>query len=107
MRTRQLSLLLGLALLAAPVLAIDLESAKRQGLVGEQPDGYVGVVRQTPEAAELVRSVNQQRRQSYQDLAERNGVPIDSVATLAGRKLIDRAGPGEYVRGDAGSWVRR
>lgn len=107
MRRLGLTLTLGLALLAAPVLAIDLESAKRQGLVGEQPDGYLGTVRQTPEAAELVRSVNEQRRQSYQDLAKRNGVPVDSVSALAGRKLVDRAGPGEYVRDDAGRWVRR
>jgi uncharacterized protein YdbL (DUF1318 family) len=107
MRTLRLPLLLALALLAAPVLAIDLESAKRQGLVGEQPDGYLGVVRQTPEAAELVRSVNEQRRQSYQDLARRNGVSVDSVATLAGQKLIGRAGSGEYVRSAAGQWQRK
>ena len=107
MRTLRLPLLLTLVLLAAPALAIDLESAKRQGLVGEQPDGYLGAVRQSPEAAELVRAVNEQRRQSYQDLAKRNGVSADSVATLAGRTLIDRAAAGEYVRNAAGQWQRR
>ncbi len=88
------------------MLAVDLDTAKRQGLVGEQPDGYIGVVRSTPEAAELVRSVNVQRRQSYQDLAKRNGVSADSVAALAGKKLIDRAGRGEYVK-EGGRWVQR
>jgi hypothetical protein len=107
MRTLRLPLFLTLSLLAAPVLAIDLESAKRQGLVGEQSDGYLGTVRQSPEAAELARSVNQQRRQSYQDLAKRNGVSVDSVATLAGRKLVDRAPAGEYVRNAAGQWQRK
>lgn len=107
MRTPRLPLLLILVLLAAPALAIDLESAKRQGLVGEQPDGYLGAVRPSPEAAELVRSVNEQRRQSYQDLAKRNGLSVDSVATLAGRKLMDRAAPGEYVKDASGRWVRR
>jgi hypothetical protein len=107
MRTPRLPLLLILVLLAAPALAIDLESAKRQGLVGEQPDGYLGAVRPSPEATELVRSVNEQRRQSYQDLAKRNGLSVDSVATLAGRKLMDRAAPGEYVKDASGRWVRR
>ena len=107
MRTLRLPLLLTLALLAAPVLAIDLEAAKRQGLVGEQPDGYLGAVRQSAEAADLVRSVNAQRRQSYQDLAKRNGVSADSVAALAGRKLIDRTAPGEYVKDASGRWVQR
>lgn len=107
MRTLRLPLLLTLALLAAPVLAIDLEAAKRQGLVGEQPDGYLGAVRQSAEAADLVRSINAQRRQSYQDLAKRNGVSVDSVAALAGRKLIDRTAPGEYVKDASGRWVQR
>jgi uncharacterized protein YdbL (DUF1318 family) len=106
MRSLRNALTLALLLLAAPALAVDLDAAKRQGLVGEQPDGYIGAVRQTPEAAELVRTVNAQRRQSYQDLAKRNGVSVDSVATLAGRKLIDRAGRGEYVK-EGGRWVQR
>jgi hypothetical protein len=107
MKTLRLALILALTVLAAPAYAIDLDAAKRQGLVGEQPDGFLGTVRQTPDAAELVRSVNQQRRQSYQDLAQRNGVSVDSVATLAGRKLVDRAAPGEYVRDAAGQWQRK
>jgi uncharacterized protein YdbL (DUF1318 family) len=107
MKRLRLPLLLTLVVLAAPVLALDLDAAKRQGLVGEQPDGYLGTVRQTPEAAELVRSVNQQRRQSYQDLAKRNGVSVDSVSALAGGKLVERAAPGEYVRSASGQWQRK
>ena len=107
MKTLRLALILALTVVAAPASAIDLDAAKRQGLVGEQPDGFLGTVRQTPEAAELVRSVNEQRRQGYQDLAQRNGVSVDSVATLAGRKLIDRAAPGEYVRDVGGQWQRK
>ena len=107
MKTLRLALILALSVVASPASAIDLDAAKRQGLVGEQPDGYLGTVRQTPEAAELVRSVNQQRRQSYQDLAKRNGVSVDSVATLAGKKLIDRAARGEYVKDASGRWVQR
>jgi len=107
MKTLRLALFLALTVVAAPASAIDLDAAKRQGLVGEQPDGFLGTVRQTPEAAELVRSVNEQRRQGYQDLAKRNGVSVDSVATLAGRKLIDRAAPGEYVRDVGGQWQRK
>jgi uncharacterized protein YdbL (DUF1318 family) len=106
MRSLRSALTLVLVLIAVPALAVDLDTAKRQGLVGEQADGYIGAVRQTPEAAELVRTVNAQRRQSYQDLAKRNGVSVESVATLAGKKLIDRAGRGEYVK-DGGRWVQR
>lgn len=107
MKSLRNALTLVLLLAAVPAFAVDLDSAKRQGLVGEQADGYIGAVRQTPEAAELVRTVNAQRRQSYQDLAKRNGVSVESVATLAGKKLVDRAGRGEYVRDSSGRWVQR
>ena len=107
MKALRSTLLLVLALLAAPAIAIDLDAAKRQGLVGEQPDGYIGAVRPTPEAAELVRTVNAQRVQSYQDLARRNGVSVGSVAALAGQKLVDRAGRGEYVKDSGGRWIQR
>ena len=33
--------------LAGAAFALDLESAKSQGLVGEQPNGYLGVVKAT------------------------------------------------------------
>jgi hypothetical protein len=107
MKSLRNALTLVLLLLAAPALAIDLDTAKRQGLVGEQPDGYLGAVRPTSEAAELIRTVNAQRRQSYQDLAKRNGVSVESVAALAGKKLTDRAGRGEYVQDASGRWVQR
>jgi hypothetical protein len=93
--------------LAQPAWALDLDGAKRQGVLGEQGDGYVGVVKPSPAAAELARDINEKRRQSYADLAKRNGVSADSVARLAGQKLIDRAGPGEYVRPGGGDWVRK
>ncbi len=92
--------------LAQPAMAMDLDGAKRQGILGEQADGYVGIVKPSPAAVELARDINEKRRQSYQDLAKRNGVSADSVARLAGQKLTDRAPPGEYVR-QGGEWVRK
>ena len=42
---------------AGAAFALDLDSAKSQGLVGEQPNGYLGVVKATSEAVELVSDV--------------------------------------------------
>lgn len=44
---------------AGAAFALDLNSAKSQGLVGEQPNGYLGVVKATSEAVELVSDVNE------------------------------------------------
>jgi hypothetical protein len=97
-------LLLGFSSLA---LALDLDAAKAQGLVGEQPDGYLGVVQATPAAVELTANINAQRRAAYERIARDNGIPVAQVATLAGQKAIERTARGNYVRTPGGQWVRK
>ncbi len=89
------------------VLALDLDAAKAQGLVGEQPNGYLGVVKATPEAVELVADINDRRRDAYQRIARENGITLDQVSNLAGQKAIERAGSGTYVRTPDGQWVTK
>ena len=86
--------------------ALDLDEARSQGLIGERFDGYVGVVRQAPGVAELVETVNGQRRRVYEDTARSTGQSLDVVERLAGERQISRARSGWYV--DAGSgWQRK
>ncbi|MED5431894.1 MAG: YdbL family protein, partial [Pseudomonadota bacterium] len=64
-----------IALLASmAAYALDLDGAKGQGLVGEQPDGYLGVVKATPQAVELVSDINAKRRDAYERIARQNGI---------------------------------
>lgn len=102
-------LLVALALgLALPAAALDLDTAKRQGQVGEQTDGYVGAVRPDApaEVRALVADVNARRRAAYEEVARKNGTPIEAVAALAGQKLIDRVPPGGWI-GDGGHWYQK
>jgi len=94
-------------LFAGSALAMDLDSAKNQGLVGEQPNGYLGVVKATPEAVELVSDINQKRRRAYQRIAQQNGISLDQVANLAGQKAIEKTPAGEYVKTPTGQWVAK
>ena len=100
------ALALGLAL---PAAALELDSAKQQGLAGEQADGYVGIVVDDPpaELRELVAQVNAGRRSAYQELARRNGTALEAVAALAGQKLLDRAPAGEWIGDGSGRWYRK
>jgi uncharacterized protein YdbL (DUF1318 family) len=105
------ALLCALALaLATPLaaVALDLDSARAQGLVGEQTDGYVGAVKgqASDEVRQLVADVNAKRRASYQAIARENGTAVEAVAALAGQKLIDRAPPGSWI-GDGGRWYQK
>lgn len=90
-----------------PVFALSLEEAKSKGLVGEQANGYLGVVHAADgEAQALVRDINQKRRQAYEEIAKRNGTAIGAVETLAGEKAIQNTRAGHYVEGPGG-WVKK
>ncbi|BAK75567.1 protein of unknown function [Pseudogulbenkiania sp. NH8B] len=88
-------------------MALDLDGAKSQGLVGEQPNGYLGVVKATPQAVELAADINAKRRAAYDAIAKKNGATLDQVAALAGQKAIEKAAPGAYVRSADGQWVKK
>ena len=94
--------------LAAPAWALTLDEARSQGVVGEQADGFVAVVpgKASPEASKLVAEVNAKRKAHYAEIAARNGTPVEAVAALAGKKLIEGAPSGWMVKPN-GDWVRK
>ncbi len=101
-------LLIGLILPLAPVWAGPLEDAKANGQIGERSDGYVGIrVEEAPQDVQaLVADINAKRKLEYEKVAERNAIDIEEVGVVAGRKLIRRAKPGEWVRSPKGKWVQ-
>ena len=110
MRTSPAAWLLALLLalgLAGPAGALDLAEAKAKGLVGEQADGYLGVVSGGGEASALAREVNAKRRAEYAEIAQKRGTTVEAVAALAGKKLVERTPGGQYVRGSGGGWVKK
>ena len=102
-----LGLAAALALGAAPASALDLGEAKAKGLLGEQADGYVGVVSGSGEASALASQVNDKRRAEYAEFAKKRGTSVDAVAQLAGQKLVERTPGGQYVRGSDGRWTKK
>ncbi len=85
-----------------------IEQAKNECIVGEQADGYLGVVTGASPSADLrreVRDINQQRKSYYADIARRNGVSVEVTAALTAEKLIGQAKSGQCVRDQSGQWV--
>ena len=99
--------LLALSLVATSASALTLTEARQQGRVGETFSGYIAALKSDSGTLALVEQINQARRENYQQLADSNGVPRTEVEKLAGQKLINRAGPGEYVQGINGRWLRK
>ncbi len=97
-------------LAVSPAWAIDLDSAKAQGLVGERLNGYVGIVTAAPapDLTQMVNEINRRRRGSYQEIANKTpGATLASVEKLAGEKLIRRTPSGQYVESAAGKWAKK
>lgn len=107
-RTRIAVLIATLLAVALPTAALDLDTAKARGLLGERPDGYVEVVEPAAPAdvQALAQDVNAKRRVAYEKIARQNGAPVTDVAKIAGKKLIDNAPPGTWVK-IGGKWVKK
>ena len=117
MKTKQLISLVALILaIALPVLALDLDEARAKGAIGERSDGYVAAVKSDPskEVKALVAEVNAKRRAHYEEIAKRNGAPVEaaaphvqSLAAREGAAVVDQGAggcserEGEGKRGEA------
>lgn len=100
--------LIAVAPIPAHAASAIVEQAKDACVVGEQADGYLGVVSGADASDALrreIRDINQQRKAVYADLARRNGVTIEVTAALTAEKLINQARSGQCYRDQSGRWV--
>ncbi|PLK24956.1 DUF1318 domain-containing protein [Porphyrobacter sp. TH134] len=101
-----------LGALAAPALAQQRDpayaKARAEGQVGEQADGYLGIVGAGNGALQdLVNDINIKRRAIYADKAKENNATLEAYALTAGCQAIARTTPGEKYRAPDGSWQTR
>ena len=89
------------------VFALTLQDAKKQGLVGEMPDGYLGAIKNNPEVTNLVSAVNKKRKELYISLARKNKITLAQVSALAGKKAIQKTSAGNFIQNDKGQWVKK
>lgn len=87
-----------------------IDAAKDVGIVGEQIDGYLGIVEPGAVDASLRRRVNEinaRRTAAYDELAESSGATRAQVARVTGEKQLERAARGEFIMDETGRWVRK
>ena len=92
-----------------PLLAfgVTLDEAKQQGLLGERPDGYLGLAKPSASSKtiELMKDINRKRRDVYQGIAEKNGTALSAVEALAGKKAIEKTPSGQFIMQPNGNWI--
>jgi len=89
--------------------AIDLQTAKSQGAVGEKPNGYLGLVNASAsgDVKSMMKKINALRKKEYQKIAQRNKTNLSSIETLAGKKVMGKTPAGQYVQTSGGKWVKK
>ncbi len=103
------SLFIGLlALNVACVFAADLQQVKSEGLIGEQLNGYLGVVSAEANAdvRVLIADINAKRKAQYESIAAKNSASLETIELLAGKKAIEKTETGNYIQNATG-WNKK
>jgi uncharacterized protein len=83
-------------------------AAREAGKVGEQPDGYLGIVGAAdPALQRLVDDINIKRRAVYAEKAKEKNATLEAFALSSGCEAIARTVPGEKYRAPDGTWQTR
>ena len=89
--------------------AIDIGSAKAQGLVGESNSGYLAAV-ETPASADvnaLIAEVNAKRKAEFDATAKKTGTTLQQVAYRFYELAVQKTAPGHYYQDAAGAWKKK
>jgi uncharacterized protein YdbL (DUF1318 family) len=103
-----LALLISMMAVSVAV-ASPLAQPKADGLIGEQANGYIGLVKQNVPAdiKKLVNDVNAKRRAGYQKIAKKQGTSLAEVERVGGNTAIEKTLRGNYIRDASGSWRKK
>jgi len=103
-----LTLLISMMAISVAV-ASPLTQPKADGLIGEQANGYIGLVTQNVPAdiKKLVNDVNARRKAGYQKIAKREGTNLAEVERVGGNTAIEKTLRGNYIRDASGAWRRK
>ena len=95
--------------MGAAASAQDSASLRASGQVGEQANGYLGVVGSPPpEVRSKVDAINIKRRAHYTEVAAKRSAKIEEVgATMACDIFANSVLPGQYYRLSDGVWRKR
>lgn len=106
---KRISILLVTLFFSFNVFALDLKTAKANGIVGETQSGYLAAVKANPskETLTLLNQINNKRKLAYKKSATKAGVAINVIETRIGQRLYERAMAGAYLKDNQGNWYRK
>lgn len=104
-----LALLISMMAVSVAVAASPLAQPKADGLIGEQANGYIGLVKSNVPAdiKKLVNEVNAKRKAGYQKIAAKEGTSLAEVERVGGNTAIQKTLRGNYIRDASGTWRKK
>lgn len=85
-----------------------VDAAKAAGKVGEQGDGYLGIVTDADSALRAaVAEINAGRKQVYSDTAAKTGVTMEAAGEATARALLNRVPAGQFFKPLGGGWTKK
>ena len=103
------ALLISLLAVFVAIASSSLSQPKADGLIGEQYNGYLGLVAQNTPAdiKKLVAEVNAKRKAGYQKIAAKQGASLSDVEKVGGNTAIEKTLRGNYIRDASGTWRKK
>ena len=103
------ALLISLLTVFVAMAGSSLTQPKADGLIGEQADGYLGLVVQKAPAdiKKLVAEVNSKRKAGYQKIAAKQGTSLSEVEKVGGNTAYQKTTKGNYFRDANGAWHKK
>ena len=103
------ALLISLLAVFVAIASSSLSQPKADGLIGEQSDGYLGLVAQNApsDIRKLVADVNAKRKAGYQKIAAKQGASLSDVEKVGGNTAIEKTLRGNYIRDAGGTWRKK
>lgn len=103
------ALFISLLAVSIAVASSPLTQPKADGLIGEQANGYLGLVTQNVPAniEKLVNETNAKRKAGYQEIAAKQGTSLSEVEKVGGLTAIEKTLKGNYIRDTSGTWHKK
>ena len=86
---------------------LQVAELKDKGDIGEQSDGYLGVVKESPEARAIVDAENRDRKEVYQKRAASQSQTVETLADVLGKARVRDEKAGRFVKNADGTWTKK
>jgi len=80
---------------------------KAAGVVGENNQGYLTILKSPTDKKSLVDAENQDRRMIYQAIAKQQKTTPELVGQRRALQIAAKADPGEWIQNAQGNWARK